>query len=118
MIREKFITQIFKSQAKEIYEYISKESLQNAEKFIENLLAEIQIIEKHRTSNPPITNFPNQLNRYRFKVYMKSFKIVYKVLADKLVFIGLLHTSQSNDAYKKLRTKITNNNFPYSSLLK
>jgi hypothetical protein len=37
MIREKFITQIFKSQAKEIYEYISTESLQNTEKFIENL---------------------------------------------------------------------------------
>ena len=70
---------------------------------MDELLSEIDRIEKNPEAYPPITNFNNITQRYRFKIFMKSFKIVFKVLKSMLVFVGLLHTSQGNKAYEKLR---------------
>ncbi len=102
--RKVVITPKFDKQFEEFYDYISKESPQNAEKFVHDLQKQMKAIEKHPKSYPPITNFDNITQRYRFKIFMKSFKIVFKVLKKMLIFVGLLHTSQGNLAYKKLRT--------------
>jgi len=103
MNQKKIIAKEFRNQAKEIHDYISMDSPQSAEKFTSELLIEINKIEKNPEANPPVTNFPNKTKRYRYKIFMKSFKIVYKYLKEVLIFTGLLHTSQGDSAYKKLR---------------
>lgn len=77
MKREIIIAKDFKNQAKEIYDYIAQNSPQNAEKFIKELLGEINKIEKNPEAYPPITNFNNITHRYRFKIFMKSFNPHY-----------------------------------------
>jgi len=62
-------------------------------------------IEKNPEANPPVTNFENRSMRYRYRIFMKSFKIVYKLLKKALVFVGLLHKNQSNIAFKELRKR-------------
>lgn len=101
----KIIAKEFREQAKEIFNYINKESPQNAEKFTNELVEEINKIERTPTDYPPVRNFPNTTNRYRYKIFMKSFKIVYKVLKHVLIFAGLLHVSQGLGAYKNLRKR-------------
>ncbi len=97
------IGQDFDKQFDEFYEYIYKESPQNARKFVRALEKNMKSIEKNPEANPPVTNFPNKTMRYRYRIFMKSFKIVYKYLKEVLIFTGLLHTSQGNKAYQKLR---------------
>ncbi len=74
MKREKVISKDFRNQAKEIYDYIAQNSPQNAEKFMIELfneINEINKIEKHTESYPPLTNFDNFTQRYKFKIFMK-----------------------------------------------
>ncbi len=103
MNRKRIIAKEFSENAQEIFNYIDKDSKKNADKFIAGLLNEINTIEANPEANPPVTNFPNKTHRYRYKIFMKSFKIVYKCLKASLIFVGLLHTSQGNSAYQKLR---------------
>ncbi|MFN8255609.1 MAG: type II toxin-antitoxin system RelE/ParE family toxin [Bacteroidales bacterium] len=106
MKRNILITKNFREQAKEIFNFIQNDSPQNANRFIDKLINEIKTIENNPEANPPVTNFPNKSLRYRYKLFMKSFKIVYKVLKESLIFIGILHKSQGNAAYNNLRKRI------------
>jgi plasmid stabilization system protein ParE len=101
--RKVAISPDFDKQFDEFYEYIYKESPQNAEKFVRALEKNMKLIEKNPEAYPPVTNFPNKTKRYRYKIFMKSFKIVYKCLKEVLIFVGLLHTSQGYKAYQNLR---------------
>ena len=78
--RKIVISPDFDRQFDEFYDYISKESPQNAEKFVQQLQKHMKEIEKNPEAYPPITNFENITQRYRYKIFMKSFKMVYKVL--------------------------------------
>ena len=101
--RKIVISPDFEKQFDEFFNYIKNESPQNAEKFIQELKKNMEAIEKNPEAYPPVTNFNNITQRYRFKIFMKSFKIVFKVLKEMLVFVGLLHTSQGNKVYNKSR---------------
>jgi plasmid stabilization system protein ParE len=103
MNRKRIIAKEFREKAREIFKYIDNDSHQNADKFIVELLKQIDIIESNPEAYPPVANFPNKTHRYRYKIFMKSFKIVYKCLKKSLIFVGLLHTHQGSEAYKKLR---------------
>lgn len=102
--RKVFFSPNFDSQFDEIYEFIKEDSPQNAEKFTKELEENMKTIMLNPEAYPPVTNFPNKTQRYRYKLFMKSFKIVYKCLKEMLVFVGILHKSQGSSAYKKIRT--------------
>ena len=105
MKRKKIIAREFRNHAKDIHDYIAENSPKNAEKFQQKILHEMAKIESDPTANPPVTNFPNKTKRNRYRTFMKSFKIVYKVLKEVLVFAGILHKSQDNKAYNELRKR-------------
>jgi len=69
MSQEVLFTQVFREHAKEIFDFIAIDSQQNAYSFSNNLLQEIEVIITKSSANPPITNFPNQLHRYRFRIF-------------------------------------------------
>ena len=98
--REIIITPLFTKQLRKHYEYITQESLQNAEKLLAEVNIAIQKIVAYPTSNPPVINFPNKTKYYRFRIVMKSFKIVYKVLKQKVLFVGIVHKRQGDKVYK------------------
>ena len=77
---------------------------QNAAKLLAEIDKAMLKIKAHPTANPLVQNFENKSKWYRFRLVMKSFKVVYKILKKMLIFVGLLHKSQGNSAYKALRT--------------
>jgi plasmid stabilization system protein ParE len=88
----------------EIYEYIKENSPQNAEKFKQEVKNKIQEVESHPTAYPPenIANSKKQI--YRFTLVMKSWKLVFKVTQELLIFLGIIHTSRHPNEIKKLKT--------------
>ena len=92
------------SEAEEIYEYIKLNSLQNAEKFKIELLKQIDIVEANPTANPPEKLLNAKKTLYRFKIVMKSWKLIFKVTNTLLIFLGIVPTSRHPKEVQKLRT--------------
>lgn len=91
-------------EAEEIYEYIKQDSLKNANKFREELLSQIDKIELNPNFYTPEPILSGKRNLYKFILVMKSWKLIFKVTKEYLVFVSLFHTSRNPSEIKKLRT--------------
>jgi ParE toxin of type II toxin-antitoxin system, parDE len=98
------VTENFDSQAEEQYNYLYDKSPQNGDKFISGISPAIKIIAKHPKTYPSEPFLPTKTNLYRFFLYMKSWKIIYKTTNDLIIFLGIIHTSQHPNKIKNLRT--------------
>lgn len=103
MEREIIVTEKFAEDAKKIYDYIHKESSQNATKFKNELLLQMEKVEKQPASYPLIDykDFDNSSKEYRFSHFFKSFKIIFKLTITVLTFLGIVHDRQSSEALQK-----------------
>jgi hypothetical protein len=103
--RKTRIKQQFDEHGREIAKFISKDSKQNAEKFVNEVDILTDKIEKCPTAFPPEPYLPTKRNIYRFALVMKSWKIIFKVTNSLLVFLGIIYTGRHPKEIKKLRTK-------------
>ncbi|MCB1176634.1 MAG: type II toxin-antitoxin system RelE/ParE family toxin, partial [Leptospiraceae bacterium] len=92
---------------KNIFNYINKESPKNAKKFNQTLKEQMSKIEAHPASFPLIDyeNFDNSNNEYRFSHFFKSFKIIFKLPKDLLIFLGIIHDRQDTENIKDLKSE-------------
>ena len=102
--REIKIKKQFDEQGREIADYIRQNSEQNAQKFINEVDIETDKIELNPEGYPPERFLPTKQNLYRFAIVMKSWKIIFKVTNNLLVFLGIIHTAQHPNKIKKMRT--------------
>ena len=102
--RKIIVTENFEKQAEEQYDYIYTNSPQNANKFADGISLIIKKIYEHPKAYPPEPNIPSKQNMYRFKLYMKSWKIIFKVTNNLLIILGIINTKQHSREIKKLRT--------------
>ncbi len=67
----------------------------------------MEMVESHPRAFPLIysENHPEENIEYRYIHYMKTFKIIYKLPKGLLVFLGILHDKQSDEAIKELQKK-------------
>ncbi len=98
------VTENFEKQAEVQYDYIYTNSPQNADKFADGLSPAIKLIYEHPKAYPPEPIIPTKQNLYRFKLYMKSWKIVFKVTNNLLIILGIVNTKRHPREIKKLRT--------------
>ncbi len=91
-------------EAENIYKYIKTNSPQNAEKFKQELLKSIDNVERNPEIYAPEKELNSKRILYRFILVMKSWKLVYKVTRNLLVFVGIVHTSRHVSVIKTLRT--------------
>ena len=91
-------------QAEEIFDFIKRDSPQNAQKFRNELQRTINEVEKNPTLYAPDRYANEKRNMYRFTLVMKSWKLVFKVTQKLLFFLGIIHTSRHPNQTKKLRT--------------
>ena len=94
----------FKKDLQAIVEYIEKDSPQNAIKFADDLLPFLDKIIAHPTATSIVRQIPTKKNWYRYKIYKKNYKVIFKLLKSKLVFLGIIHTSRHLDNIAKMRT--------------
>ena len=102
--RKIIVTENFEKQAEVQYDYIYTNSPQNANKFADGLSSAIKLIYEHPKAYPPAPIIPTKHNLYRFKLYMKSWKIVFKVTNNLLIILGIVNTKRHPREIKKLRT--------------
>jgi len=88
----------------EIYNYISERSFQAAEDFADGVNEQILIIAKHPSAYPNEPRLKSKRRLYRFKKYKKNYKIIFKVLKTKVVFIAVIYAGKGDKAYSELRT--------------
>jgi len=84
--------------------FILNNSPENAKQFIEGINPKLDEIVKNPLIYPKDTNFSSKKGLYRFSIYMKSWKIIFKVMQNLIVFLGIIHTSRHPNEIKKLRT--------------
>ena len=73
-------------------------------KYADGILPTIKKISEHPKAYPPEPNIPTKQNLYRFKLYMKSWKVVFKATKNLLVILGIVNTKRYPREIKKLRT--------------
>jgi len=103
--REVIILQRFKTSLIEIWEYIAEDSVKHADKFILDLEKALAKIEEYPESNPMFKPLAGKRRLYRYKIFRKSYLIVYKMLKFKLIFIRIIHSKQNPATFETLRTK-------------
>ena len=96
--------QNFEDIFEDIYNYIHENSEQNARKFAQEVKNKLQWIIENPTAGNIETQIYSKQNWYRFKIVMKSWKIVYKKTNTSLVFLGIIHTKRNSKQIEKLRT--------------
>ncbi len=103
-MRKVIVKQQFLDSLLEIRAFIAEASPQNAEKFVSDLKPKIhQIIENPEHFSPEKRLLTKRL-LYRFAPYKKRYKIVFKVLSDRLVFLDIVHGHRHPDYFKGLKT--------------
>jgi mRNA-degrading endonuclease RelE of RelBE toxin-antitoxin system len=102
-------TKLFHSSIMEIWKYIGEKSVQNADKFLEDLNPVIEDIIKNPDAHRPFKLFANQHNVFRVRNYKRSYHIIFKVSKSKLIFVIVSHAKRGADFYKKLQQKGFNN---------
>ena len=88
----------------DIIDFISETSTQNAIQFAQGIQPIIDKIIKHPEANSLVKQIPTKRNWYRYRLYKKRYKVIFKVLKDKVVLLGIVHTSQHPDKITELRT--------------
>ncbi len=104
MKRKKLFTRSFAKYFEANYQYIYKESPQNARKFAKDLDSKIEKIKERPTAFPPESALPTKKNWYRFAIFMNKWKIIYKVTNDLLIFLAIIHTNRHEKQIKRIRT--------------
>ena len=94
----------FQESVDDIIDYIENDSVQNARHFSIGLKKEVKYILQSPTANSPERYLPTKRNWYRRRIYKKRYKIIYKVLKKKLVFLKVVHGARHPDEIAKLRT--------------
>lgn len=94
----------FQTSIDEIVSYIEEQSPYNAIVFLEDLKKSVEWIIKYPEATSIEKHLPTKKNWYRFKMFKKRYKILFKLLNDKLVFLTLFHTAQHPDELLKFRT--------------
>ncbi len=102
--RKVIIKKSFDIQGREIANYIRKNSQQNAQKLINQVDITTGVIEDSPKAFPPEPYLETKSNLYRFALVMKSWKIIYKITNELLIFLGIIHTARHPNEIKKLRT--------------
>lgn len=87
-------------EGEKIFNYIKSNSPQNADKFRVELLKQINDIEVY----PPEKLLNRKQILYRFAIVMRSWKLIFKVTSNSLVFIGIVHTKQHPREVGKLKS--------------
>jgi plasmid stabilization system protein ParE len=98
------VKQQFLDSLLDIRDYIAASSPQNAGKFIADLRSKMNQIIANPESFSPEKNLLTKRRIYRFSVYKKHYKIIFKVLNDRLVFLDIVHGKRHPDHFKGLRT--------------
>jgi len=104
--RKVVYTNTFDKQFDANFLYIKENSTQNAQDFAKETDLSIEKIKNHPTAYPPEPFLPTKNNWYRFTLVMKSWKLIFKITNDSLIFLGIIHTSRHPREIKKLRTNI------------
>ncbi len=94
----------FKRTLVEIYNYIYERSESAAENLVDGINEQLAIIPKYPSAYPHETRMPTKRRIYRFKKYKKNYKIIFKVLKSKIIFIAVIYAKRGEAAYQKLRT--------------
>jgi plasmid stabilization system protein ParE len=96
--------QVYKDVA-EIYNFIKNNSSQNAFKFKQEVKNKIDEVEKYPEIYPQLAQLNRKKIHYRYIIVFKSWKRIYKVLDQELIFLAILHSAQSEDNYKNINYK-------------
>ena len=72
--------------------------------FVDDIDPVLEKIRNSPTANPPERYLPTKRNWYRRRIYKKRYKIIYKVLKTKLIFLAVIHSSRHPNEIAKLRT--------------
>ena len=102
--RKIVVTSRFKNSVKINYNYIQQHSVQNAEKFLNELFEVMEQIPKNPEAYSLEHRLPTKRKLYRYKLYKKHYRIIFKTLNKQLIFVDFFHTAQNPDKIKKLRT--------------
>ena len=95
----------FEEEFNKIYALISENSTQNAQKFASELKFEIEWIIKYPIAGTIEKRIYSKQNWYRFKIIMKSWKIIYKVTNTTLVFLSIIHVKKHPREFYKLKKR-------------
>lgn len=101
--RKVVVTTRFVQSTQSIQNYLSENSTQAEAKFSIALKNKLLKVVKHPEGYPPVRQLPTEKNWYRFALFQKHYKIIYKVTAKQLIFLMLIHTKQ-NTEFEDLRT--------------
>ena len=107
MKRKVIIKKRFRDDLKNIFEYINKDSPQNAKKFKDEIRFQLERIKSHPSAYPKleVKDLDNDNSEYRFAHYMKTFKIIYKIPNNLLIILGIVHDRQSPEVIASLKTE-------------
>ena len=97
-------TDRFNNSLEEAARYIRQHSPANADKLMEGAWPKIKQIAKSPFASPVEQQIPDSTVEYRFSIYMKSFKIIFRVLDDAVLLIDFVHVARGPDYYRQLRT--------------
>lgn len=99
MVKRKIeIEDTAKLQLKQAYEYIRKDSLQNAEKVREKILRNIKALASNPEQHPKDKFCINNNKNFRaFEIY--KYRITYFVTDDKIIIVRIRHTKMNPFIY-------------------
>ena len=104
MSRKVIIKKEFTEEVEKTAAYIAQNSPQNARKFVTGINPTLDKIANNPLLYSKELIFDSKRGVYRYCLYMKSWKIVFKVLDNLLVFLGIIHTARHPKEILKLRT--------------
>jgi plasmid stabilization system protein ParE len=98
------VSKSFVEMLKEQYEYIKDDSPKNADTFKNGISPLIDKISQNPEAYPPVKQLPTKRNLYRFALYKRNWKVVFKNLKSTLIFLGFFHKKQNPEKIKTLKT--------------
>jgi plasmid stabilization system protein ParE len=99
-----FVAVSFQRSLIEIYNYILLDSVDAANNFVDGINKLLPEIAKFPSAYPMERRLPTKRNLYRFRNYKRNYKIIFKVLKSKTVFVAITYAGRSNEAYQQFRT--------------
>lgn len=103
-MREVKVKQQFLYSLLEIKQYIEQYSSQNAGKFVSDLKSKMDRIIQNPETYSPEKNLLTKRRIYRFAIYKKQYKIIFKVLETRIIFLDIVHGKRQPGYFKGLRT--------------
>jgi plasmid stabilization system protein ParE len=94
----------FRNSLKQIYEHMLPNSFDAANNFVNGINKLLPEIAKFPTAYPIEKRLPTKRNLYRFRNYKRNYKIIFKALKSKTVFIAITYARRSDEAYQQFRT--------------